>query len=80
MMRTTRFDTAPGRPLWLTTLADISLLLVGFFVFLQAAQAVDRRALTTDTNAVRQRTAIQRLCGPQAHQEPDQQRRDGGKR
>lgn len=29
---------APGRPLWLTTLADLSLLLVGFFVFLQANQ------------------------------------------
>jgi flagellar motor protein MotB len=26
----------PGRPLWLITLADLSLLLVGFFVFLQA--------------------------------------------
>mgnify|MGYP002779806653 CR=1 FL=1 len=25
-----------GRPLWLITLADLSLLLVGFFVFLQA--------------------------------------------
>lgn len=51
MMRMTRFDTAPGRPLWLTTLADISLLLVGFFVFLQAAQAVDRRALTAGIRA-----------------------------
>ncbi|MDJ0276554.1 OmpA family protein [Sphingomonas sp. 2R-10] len=50
-MRTTRFDTAPGRPLWLTTLADISLLLVGFFVFLQAAQAVDRQALTAGIRA-----------------------------
>ncbi|MGN5374988.1 flagellar motor protein MotB [Sphingomonas hankookensis] len=47
----TRFDTAPGRPLWLTTLADISLLLVGFFVFLQAAQAVDRSALTAGIRA-----------------------------
>ena len=27
-----------ARPLWLTTLADLSLLLVGFFVFLQANQ------------------------------------------
>lgn len=26
----------PGRPLWLITLADLALLLVGFFVFLQA--------------------------------------------
>ncbi|MBO9622017.1 MAG: flagellar motor protein MotB [Sphingomonas sp.] len=29
---------APARPLWLTTLADLALLLVGFFVFLQASQ------------------------------------------
>ncbi len=29
---------APSRPLWLTTLADLSLLLVGFFVFLQATR------------------------------------------
>lgn len=50
-MRTNRFDTAPGRPLWLTTLADLSLLLVGFFVFLQAAQAVDKRALTAGIRA-----------------------------
>lgn len=28
-----------ARPPWLTTLADLSLLLVGFFVFLQANQA-----------------------------------------
>ncbi|KQM87479.1 hypothetical protein ASE67_07170 [Sphingomonas sp. Leaf23] len=50
-MRMNRFDTAPGRPLWLTTLADLSLLLVGFFVFLQAAQAVDKRALTAGIRA-----------------------------
>lgn len=28
--------TRPSRPLWLITLADLSLLLVGFFVFMQA--------------------------------------------
>lgn len=50
-MRMNRFDPAPGRPLWLTTLADLSLLLVGFFVFLQAAQAVDKRALTAGIRA-----------------------------
>lgn len=35
-----------GRPLWLMTLADLSLLLVGFFVFLQATahQAAPQRA------------------------------------
>jgi hypothetical protein len=40
------FPTAPaGRPLWLITLADLALLLVGFFVLVQATQHVDRRAL-----------------------------------
>ena len=33
-----RFAAPAGRPLWLTTLADLGLLLVGFFVFLQATQ------------------------------------------
>lgn len=31
-------DDMPARPIWLTTLADLSLLLVGFFVLLQANQ------------------------------------------
>ena len=40
------FPAAPaGRPLWLITLADLALLLVGFFVLVQATQHVDRRAL-----------------------------------
>ncbi|MCW3834839.1 flagellar motor protein MotB [Sphingomonas canadensis] len=30
-----------ARPLWLTTLADLSLLLVGFFVFLQINKTTD---------------------------------------
>lgn len=34
------FDEAPGRPIWLMTLADLALLLVGFFVFLQANQSL----------------------------------------
>lgn len=38
-------DVAPGRPVWLVTLADLALLLVGFFVLLQATQQLDRRAL-----------------------------------
>lgn len=29
-------DTPPARPLWLVTLADLALLLVGFFVLLQS--------------------------------------------
>lgn len=40
------FPAAPvGRPLWLITLADLALLLVGFFVLVQATQHIDRRAL-----------------------------------
>ncbi len=38
-------DDAPARPVWLITLADLALLLVGFFVFLQASQSLDRAAL-----------------------------------
>lgn len=40
-----RLAAAPGRPLWLITLADLALLLVGFFVLLQANQSLDRKAL-----------------------------------
>lgn len=36
---------APGRPLWLITLADLALLLVGFFVLLQANHHLDPRRL-----------------------------------
>ena len=38
-------EAAPGRPIWLMTLADLALLLVGFFVLIQASQNVDRKAL-----------------------------------
>ena len=41
-------DPPPARPLWLWTLADLALLLVGFFVLVQAT---DRRALA---NGLRQ--------------------------
>jgi hypothetical protein len=34
-----------ARPVWLMTLADLALLLVGFFVFVQASQQLDRHAL-----------------------------------
>ena len=36
---------APDRPIWLVTLADLALLLVGFFVLLQANQKLDPRKL-----------------------------------
>lgn len=36
-------DPPPARPLWLWTLSDLALLLVGFFVLVQAT---DRRAVT----------------------------------
>lgn len=38
-------EIAPGRPIWLITLADLALLLVGFFVLIQASQHLDRKAL-----------------------------------
>lgn len=45
-----RFDAPPARPLWLVTLADLALLLVGFFVFVHASQ-IDRDTLA---GAIRQ--------------------------
>ncbi|GGB23615.1 hypothetical protein GCM10011380_11680 [Sphingomonas metalli] len=36
-------DIASGRPLWLVTLADLALLMVGFFVLVQAHQADPRQ-------------------------------------
>jgi flagellar motor protein MotB len=38
-------DAAPARPVWMITLADLALLLVGFFVLLQANQQLDPREL-----------------------------------
>jgi hypothetical protein len=46
----TQEDESPPRPLWLTTLADLALLLVGFFVFLQANQ-LDPRTLALSLRA-----------------------------
>lgn len=40
------FPEAPaGRPVWLTTLADLGLLLLGFFVFIQASHGIDGHTL-----------------------------------
>lgn len=40
------FPSAPGgRPVWLITLADLALLLVGFFVFIQANNHLDGHKL-----------------------------------
>ncbi len=41
----------PGRPLWLITLADLALLLVGFFVLLQANQRIAPEALADGVRA-----------------------------
>lgn len=38
-------EIAPARPIWLVTLADLALLLLGFFVLVAANQGVSRRAL-----------------------------------
>lgn len=35
----------PAKPLWLITLADLALLLVGFLVLVNASQRIDRHAL-----------------------------------
>lgn len=40
------FARAPGRPVWLITLADLALLLVGFFVLMQAHRADERPAVS----------------------------------
>lgn len=42
---------APARPAWLVTLADLGLLLVGFFVLLQAHQSGDRAAIARALHA-----------------------------
>ncbi|MFD1786096.1 flagellar motor protein MotB [Sphingomonas floccifaciens] len=39
-------DDEPRRSIWLVTLADVMMLLVGFFVFLQVNPNVDARALS----------------------------------
>ena len=44
-------DAPASRPLWLVTLADLALLLVGFFVLLQANQGNDRAALARGLRA-----------------------------
>jgi hypothetical protein len=44
-------EDLPGRPIWLMTLADLALLIVGFFVFLQAAPPIDGRALASSIRA-----------------------------
>ena len=38
-------DAPTARPIWLVTLADLALLLLGFFVLVMAHQGADRRAL-----------------------------------
>lgn len=45
------FEERAARPLWLITLADLALLLVGFFVLMQASQGLDRSALANGLRA-----------------------------
>lgn len=54
---------AQGRPLWLITLADLALLLVGFFVLLQANQKLDPHALA---DGLRQGFGAHTATGPAA--------------
>jgi hypothetical protein len=44
-------EEEPRRPIWLVTLADLMLLLVGFFVFLQANQTLDSRQIANGLRA-----------------------------
>ncbi|MBR0553119.1 flagellar motor protein MotB [Stakelama marina] len=50
-----------ARPVWLTTLADLGLLLVGFFAFLQANRQVDGTALA---DGLRAGFVAQQSAGP----------------
>lgn len=43
-------ESRPGKPLWLITLADLALLLVGFLVFVQAT-TLDKAALAAGLRA-----------------------------
>jgi len=44
-------EIAPARPVWLMTLADLALLLVAFFVFIQANQQLDGGTLARGIRA-----------------------------
>lgn len=44
-------EIAPARSVWLITLADLALLLVGFFVMLQANRELDRETLLAGLRA-----------------------------
>lgn len=44
-------DDVPHRPVWLMTLADLLMILVGFFVFLQANRTLDGRAIGSGIRA-----------------------------
>ncbi|SEL59635.1 OmpA family protein [Sphingomonas palmae] len=44
-------ELTPSRPLWLMTLADLALLLVGFFVLLEANRQLDPRVIARAVSA-----------------------------
>lgn len=46
-----RDDIAPAKSVWLITLADLALLLVGFFTLLQANRELDREQLLAGLRA-----------------------------
>ncbi|MGC6400444.1 flagellar motor protein MotB [Sphingomonas sp. FW199] len=45
------FEMPDARPVWLTTLADLSLLLLGFFVLVMATEGQDRTRLAAGMRA-----------------------------
>ena len=44
-------EPSAGRPVWLVTLADLALLLVGFFVFMEAGRPGDAHAIAGSIRA-----------------------------
>jgi len=68
-MSVTPFDTheTPARPLWLMTLADLGLLLLGFFVFVQASQHLDPAALSA---SIRQGFGVAAAATPESEAPP----------
>lgn len=69
------FDTpAKAKPLWLTTLADLALLLLGFFVFLHASNALDKAAIA---NSIRAAFGAQTPIAPQPELPTDMARVTG---
>ncbi len=60
-------EQRPSRPIWLVTLADLALLLVGFFVLVQANQKRDFQALAA---GLREGFGVHSMAGAHALPKP----------